>query len=116
MVGLATAYWMGLTAADSARDQRRMWNLATRAAGRQQAPVDDRAALFDQVAQLQAQLQQALWEQDELRAQCDANYHAWVAERDLRQEADFLLNLARRELDENHPINWHLPPQRRSHP
>lgn len=35
MVSLATAYWMGLAAADSARDHRRMWNLATRAAGGQ---------------------------------------------------------------------------------
>ena len=110
MVSLATAYWMGLAAADSARDQRRMWALAARATGRQQALVDDRTVLIDQVAHLQAQLQQALTEQDELRAQCDANYHAWVAERDLRQRADFMLNLARGELDENHPINWHLPP------
>ena len=60
MVSLATAYWMGLAAADSARDHRRMWNIATRATQLQQVPVDDRAVLIDQVVQLQAQLQQAL--------------------------------------------------------
>ena len=109
MVSLATAYWMGRAAADSARDHQRMWNLAGRAAGRQHAPVDDRAALIDQVAQLQAQLQQALADQDALRLQCKVNYDAWAAERDLRETADFLVNLARGELDENHPINWHLP-------
>ncbi len=110
MASLATAYWMGLAAADSARDQRRMWGLAARATGRQQVPVDDRAALIDHVAQLQAQLQQALAEQDEMRAQCNANYNAWAAERNLRERAEFKLNLARRELDENHPINWGPPP------
>ncbi len=110
MVSLATAYWMGRSAADSARDHQRMWNLAARATGWQQAPVDDRAALLNQVAHLQAQLQQALAEQDGLRAQCNANYHAWAAERSLRETAEFKLNLARRELDENHPINWGLPP------
>ena len=109
MVGLATAYWMGLAAADSARDHQRMWNLAQRATGRQRAPVDDRTVLLNQVAHLQAQLQQALADQDGLRAQCDANFRAWSAERDLRQRADFLLNIARGELDENHPINWDLP-------
>ncbi len=80
MVGWATAYWIGLNAAENARLDRQMWTLATRAAGRQQAPVDDRAALIDQVAQLQAQLQQALAERDEMRALCDANYRAWLAE------------------------------------
>ncbi len=109
MVGLATAYWMGLAAADSSRDQRRMWNLAARAAGRQQAPVDDRAALINQVTYLQAELQQALMEQDELRAQCDANYHAWAAERNLRQKADLMLDSVKGELDENHPLNWDAP-------
>ena len=109
MVSLATAYWMGRASADSARDHQRMWNLAGRAAGRQHAPVDDRAALIDQVAHLQAQLQQALADQEGLRVQCNANYHAWAAERELRERADFLLNLARGELAENHPINWDLP-------
>ena len=109
MVGLATAYWMGRAAADSARDHQRMWNLAGRAAGRQQAPVDDRAALLNQVAHLQAQLQQALADGDALRVQCNANYDAWATERDLRQKADFLVGLARGELDENHPINWDMP-------
>ena len=110
MVGWATAYWMGLNAAENARLDRQMWNLAGLAAGRQQVPVNDRAALIDHVAQLQAQLQQALAEQDEMRAQCNANYNAWAAERNLRERAEFKLNLARRELDENHPINWGPPP------
>ena len=97
MVSLATAYWMGLAAADSARDHRRMWNIATRATQRQQAPVDDRAVLIDQVAQLQAQLQQALAEQDALRTQCDVNYRAWLAESTSHQrtqaELDTVMNI-----------------------
>ena len=105
MGGWATAYWMGLNAARNASLDRQMWDIATR---RRQAPVDGRAALIDQVAHLQAQLQQALAEQDRLRVQCDANYRAWAAERELRQDGDFKLGLARAELDENHPINWDL--------
>ena len=85
MVSLATAYWMGLAAADSARDHRRMWNLATRATGRQQAPVDDRAALIDQVTHLQAQLQQVIEERDK-------NYRAWLAESTAHKETQAELN------------------------
>lgn len=80
MASLLTAYWMGLAAADSARASQDMWDLATRATRRRQIPLDDRAVLIDQVAQLQAQLQQAFVEQDKLRTQCDANYRAWLAE------------------------------------
>lgn len=85
MVSLATAYWMGLAAADSARDHRRMWNLATRAAGGQQAPVDDRAALINQVALLQSQLQQVIAERDK-------NYRAWLAEATAHMETQAELN------------------------
>jgi len=46
MVSLPTAYWMGLNAAENARLDRQMWDLATRATRRQQVPVDDRAALI----------------------------------------------------------------------
>lgn len=106
MVGLATAYWMGLNAAENARLDRRMWGLAERAAGRVQAPVDDRAALIDQVAQLQAQLQQALAERDASWAQSKANYDAWAAEHYLRRKAQDMLDCVRGELSENHPINW----------
>ena len=107
MVSLATAYWMGRSAADSARDHQRMWNLASRAAGCQQAPVDDRVALIDQVAHLQAQLQQALAERDEMRALCDANYRAWLAETTSHQ-------MTQATLDATFAM-W-TPPQRRSHP
>ncbi len=96
MVSLGTAYWMGLAAADSARDHRRMWNLATRTTKQQQVSVDDRAVLLAQVAQLQAQLHNALTEQDTLRTQCDANYRAWLAETTSHQrtqgELDFIMN------------------------
>ena len=106
MVSLATAYWMGLNAVENARLDRQMWDIATRTTRRQQAPVDDRAVLIDRVAQLQAQLQQALTEQDGLRTQCNANYRAWAAERDLRQRAETMLESVKGELDENHPLNW----------
>jgi hypothetical protein len=109
MVGWATAYWMGLNAAENARLDRQMWDLAGRAAGRQQAPVYDGAALTDQVAQLQVQLQHALADANALRVQCKVNYDAWAAEKALREKADFLVGLARSALDENDPINWHLP-------
>jgi len=97
MVSLATAYWMGLAAADSARASQDMWDLATRATKRRQVPVDDRAALIDQVVQLQAQLQQALAEQEALRTQCDINYRAWLAESTSHQrtqaELDAIVNI-----------------------
>lgn len=80
MVSMATAYWAGLNAAENARLDRQMWDIATRATRRQQAPVDDRAALINQVAQLQAQLQQVIAEREALREHCDANYRAWLAE------------------------------------
>ena len=73
MASLLAAYWMGLAAADSARASQDMWDIATRAPRRQQVPVDDRAALIDQVAQLQAQLQQVIEERDK-------NYWAWLEE------------------------------------
>lgn len=109
MVSLATAYWMGRAAADSARDHRRMWNLATRATGGEQVPVDDRAALIDQVAHLQAQLQQVSADRDRLQAQCDTNYRAWLAETTLHQRT-------RAELDAI--VNMWTPPSfaPRSHP
>lgn len=80
MVSLATAYWAGLNAAENARLDRQMWDIATRATQRQQAPVDDRAVLIDQVAQLQAQLQEANMDREMLRAQCNTNYRAWLEE------------------------------------
>ena len=110
MVGWATAYWMGLNAAENARLDRQMWDIAARATRRRQVPVDDRAALIDQVARLQAQLQQVLAEQDKLRAQCNTTYHAWATERNLRQRAESMLDFARCDLDENHPLNWDRPP------
>ena len=107
MASLAAAYWMGLAAANSARDHQRMWNIATRATQRQQAPVDDRAILIDQVAQLQAQLQQALAEQDALRTQCDVNYRAWLAETTSHRMTQATLDAT---------VSMWTPPQRRSHP
>ncbi len=86
MVSLPTAYWMGLNAAENARIDRQMWDLATRATRRRQVPVDDRAVLLAQVAQLQAQLQNALTEKDALWTQCNANYRAWVAESTAHKE------------------------------
>ena len=102
MVSLATAYWMGLAAADSARDHRRMWNIATRATQRQQVPVDARAALIDQVAQVIA-------EREALRAHCNANHRAWLAESTSHQRT-------RAELDAI--VNMWTPPDfgPRSHP
>jgi len=97
MVSLPTAYWMGLNAAENARLDRQMWDLATRATRRRQVPVDDRASLIAQVAQLQAQLQQALAEQEVLRRQCDINYRAWLAESTSHQrtqaELDTIMNI-----------------------
>ena len=95
MVSLATAYWMGLNAAENARLDRQMWDLATRATKRQQVPVDDRAALIDQVTQLQAQLQQVNVDRDRLRAQCDTNYRAWLAETRAHQTTQGELNFVR---------------------
>lgn len=86
MASLLTAYWMGLAAADSARASQDMWDLATRATRRRQVPVDDRAVLLAQVAQLQAQLQNALTEQNALWTQCNANYRAWLAESTAHKE------------------------------
>lgn len=80
MSGLLNGYMAGLVAAENGRLNRQMWDLATRATRRQQAPVDDRAVLIDQVAQLQAQLQHAVAEREELRALADANYRAWCVE------------------------------------
>ncbi len=79
MVSLPTAYWMGLNAAENARLDRQMWDLATRATRRQQIPVDDRSVLIAQVAQLQTQLQQAL-------AERDTNYRAWLEESTLHKQ------------------------------
>jgi len=96
MVSLPTAYWMGLNAAENARIDRQMWDLATRATRRRQVPVDDRAVLLAQVAHLQAQLQTALTEQNALWTQCNANYRAWLAESTSHQrtqgELDFIMN------------------------
>ena len=85
MVSLATAYWTGLNAAENARLDRQMWDIATRATRRRQLPVDDRAALIDQVAQLQAQLQQ-------VSAERDKNYRAWLAEATAHMETQAELN------------------------
>jgi len=86
VASLLTAYWMGLAAADSARASQDMWDLATRATRRRQVPVDDRAVLLAQVAQLQAQLQNALTEQNALWTLCNANYRAWLAESTAHKE------------------------------
>ena len=85
MASLATAYWIGLNAAENARLDRQMWDIATRATRRRQLPVDDRAALIDQVAQLQAQLQQ-------VSAERDKNYRAWLAEATAHMETQAELN------------------------
>lgn len=86
MISLPTAYWMGLNAAENARLDRHMWDLATRATRRRQpAPVDDRAVLIDQVVQLQAQLQQ-------VTAERDKNYRAWLAEATAHMETQAELN------------------------
>ena len=96
MASLLAAYWMGLAAADNGRASQDMWDIATRAPRRQQAPVDDRAVLIDQVAQLQAQLQQVIKEREALREHCAANHRAWLAESKAHQttlgELDFVMN------------------------
>lgn len=83
MVSLVTAYWMGLNAAESARVDRQMWRIASRATQRHvPAPVDDRPALINQIHQLQADLQQtqallqqarAGWQQSEADGEECAN-------------------------------------------
>ena len=107
MVSLATAYWMGLAAADSARASQDMWEIASRVTRRHVAAPDlDWEPLIEKINHLQAQLQQARAERETLRAQCNANYHAWAMERDLRQKAETALESVKGELDENHPLNW----------
>ena len=98
MVSLATAYWAGLAAADSARDHRRMWNIATRATQRQQVPVDDRAALIDQVVQLQAQALQAGAVIKHLTAERDAILNKYCNEHLAHQETQIELGAARLRL------------------
>ena len=109
MVSLATAYWMGLNAAENARLDRQMWDLATRATKRQQVPVDDRAALIDQVAQLQAQLQQVIAERDNALRQCNVNHQAWAAEKDVRQKAETALDATLDLVKRATPFNWDIP-------
>ena len=84
MASLLAAYWMGLAAAD-------------------------RAALIDQVAQLQAQLQQVIKEREALRERCDANYRVWLAESTSHQRTQAELDAV---------VNVWTPPSRspRSHP
>ena len=109
MVSLATAYWMGLAAADSARASQDMWDLATRATKRQQVPVDDRAALIDQVTQLQAQLQQVIAERDSALRQCNVNHQAWAAEKDVRQKAETALDATLDLVKKATPFDWDIP-------
>jgi len=109
VAGLLAAYWMGLAAADSARASQDMWDIATRATRRRQVPVDDRAALIDQVALLQVQLQQVIAEREALREHCAVNHRAWLAESTSHQRT-------RAELDAI--VNMWTPPNfgPRSHP
>lgn len=67
MVSLTAAYWMGLNAAESARVDRQMWEIASRATrSRVAAPDLDWEPLIEQINHLQAQLQQARagWQQN----------------------------------------------------
>ena len=98
MVGWATAYWMGLNAAENARLDRQMWDIATRATRRQQAPVDDRAVLIDQVVQLQAQALQASAMIKHLTAERDAILDKYCNEHLAHQETQIELGAARLRL------------------
>ena len=81
MVSLATAYWMGLAAADSARASQDIWEIASRVTRRHVvAPDLDWEPLIEKINHLQAQLQQARAERETLRAQSDAHYQGWLEE------------------------------------
>lgn len=107
MVGLVTAYWMGLNAAESAQASRDMWEIASRATRRHiPAPVDDRPALIDQIHTLQAQLQEVIADRDRLCALVNTNYQAWFEERALRNEAEGLLAIAMMEPKKDERDPW----------